>query len=80
MPRYRLAPLTVDDIWQDGPPVRMRDLEAITGLSRVTLRADIQTGRLPALRRLGIGHYLVKRADARAWLAAMGYEPTRAAS
>jgi hypothetical protein len=77
MPRYSTPPLTLAEVWQDGPPVGMRDLEAITGLSRVTLRADVQSGRLPAARRLSVGRLLVRRSDARAWLSAMGFDAPR---
>jgi hypothetical protein len=72
MPRYRQPPLTVDALQQAGPPVRMRDLVAISGLTSPTIRSEIAAGHLVAHRLAGVGYWLVPRADARRWLAALG--------
>lgn len=47
------APKTLREIEADptGPPVRLRDVVAITGFSRNTLFADIQRGALAAWKR-----------------------------
>lgn len=75
MPRYRRPPATLADVWRDGPPVRVRDLIAITGLSPDTIRQDIVCGHLIASKRAGSSPYLVARDDARAWLTQMGFKP-----
>jgi hypothetical protein len=79
MPRYRSAPLTVAAIWQDGPPVRMRDLQAITGLTAQTIRGEITDGHLAAHRLAGVGYWLIHRDEARRWLARLGFEPRESA-
>jgi hypothetical protein len=75
MPRYKTPPLTAAAVWQDGPPVRMRDLAAMTGLTAQTIRGDIRLGHLPAVRHGNAGYYLFPRPAARAWLRALGFEP-----
>jgi hypothetical protein len=72
MPRYRTPPLTFDEIRADGPPVRMRDLVALSGLASPTIRAEIAAGHLVAHRLAGVGRWLVARHEARRWLAALG--------
>jgi hypothetical protein len=73
MPRYRHPPLTLAEIQQPGPPVRIRDLVAITGLRHDAIYEDIAAGRLIGRRRMGFGHYYLHREDARVWLRAMGF-------
>ena len=72
MPRYRHPPITVDALQQEGPPVRMRDLVALSGLTSPTIRAEIAAGQLIAHRLAGVGQWLVSRVEARRWLAALG--------
>jgi hypothetical protein len=72
MPRYRREPLTLDEVRADGPPVRMRDLVALSGLTSPTIRAEIAAGQLIAHRLAGVGQWLVSRVEARRWLAALG--------
>lgn len=83
MPRYRLPPLTLANLHADGPPVRLRDLVAITGLSKMTILRDIDTGDLHAFRRKRhiTSPYLIDRDVARHWLSRHGYvaEPRRSA-
>ena len=69
-PRYRKPPLTLEDIFQPGPPVRVRDLMAITGYSRQIVISAIEAGELAASRRReGLNYcYLIDRASARQWL------------
>jgi hypothetical protein len=76
MPRYRTPPLTIADVWQDGPPARLRDLVAISGLTASTVRAEITAGALVAHRLGTDGYWLVQRAEARRWLVALGIQPT----
>jgi hypothetical protein len=49
---YRTRPpVSETDLWMDGPPVKLRDLVAITGWTRKTLLSDIDSGRLVGFRR-----------------------------
>jgi hypothetical protein len=72
MPRYSHPPITLDALQQDGPPVRMRDLVALSGLASPTIRAEIAAGHLAAHRLAGVGYWLVARVEARRWLAEIG--------
>jgi hypothetical protein len=73
MPRYNTPPLTIADVWQDGPPLRLRDLVAITGLTPETVRAEIAARQLTGHRLAGNGYWMIQRAEARRWLAALGF-------
>ena len=75
MPRYRLPPLTLAQLESDGPPVRLRDLVAMTGLSLRTIQRDIAYRQLHAFRRRqgASSPYFVDRDVARAYLARMGF-------
>jgi hypothetical protein len=77
MPRYRSGPLTLDDIWRDGPAVRVRDLVHITGLHADTVRSDIASGDLVATKRRQTSPYLVPRDHARRWLTQLGFNTRR---
>ncbi|HWB15958.1 MAG TPA: hypothetical protein VG538_06075 [Vicinamibacterales bacterium] len=77
MPRYRRPPLTLAAIQQDGPPLRVRDLVAITGLTPATVRAEVASGHLVAHRLAGVGYWMVQRAEARRWLEALGFSVTQ---
>lgn len=74
MPRYRRPPLTFAELEQSGPPVRLRDLIFLTGLSSPTLRADIASGDLLASRRCGKPNspYFVLRSEALRYVLRMG--------
>ena len=77
MPRYRTAPLTLAELWSDGPPVRLRDLEAATNLDRRTILRDIRLGELHS-RRFGPepnAPYLIDRKIAQQWLRQLGLRP-----
>lgn len=68
--------MTLQDLLLDGPPVRLRDLQAITGLSRSTLRKDVAFGQLRASKRPGVAgnaSLLVHRDEARRYLAQLGF-------
>jgi hypothetical protein len=80
MPRYRDRPLTLRQLQQDGPPVRLRDLCNISGLSDMTLRREIADEQLKAhkLRPLKNSTYFVDRAEARRWLVQIGFLRTEA--
>ena len=72
-------PITLEDVQQSGPPVRLSDLVAMTGLTEATLKADIKCGILCAQRRVPIRQnspYYVRRVEARAWLTQMGFLKT----
>jgi hypothetical protein len=73
MPRYRHPPLTLPEIQQPGPPVRIRDLVAVTGLTPATVRGEIDAGHLRAHRLAGVGYWLVQRGEAWRWLEALGF-------
>jgi len=79
MPKWSRPPLVLADLQADGPPVRLRDLVAITGLSNDTLYRDIQAGYLHAFKRRGgrSASYFVDRDVARHWLTRMGFRVER---
>jgi hypothetical protein len=67
--------LTVSGLTADGPPVRIRDLEYLSGLDAQTLRRDVKAGYLSAVeRRRGPRYslFLVERSEARRYLATLG--------
>jgi hypothetical protein len=71
--------LALADVMVDGPPVRVRDLIAITGLSKHTVYRDIDAGHLHAFRR-NTEHrvtYFVDRDVARLWLLRLGFSQRR---
>lgn len=74
MPRYRRPPLTLPELAHDGPPVRVRDLIAITGLAYNTINSDLKCGLLHGtLRKPKKGSsYLIARSEARRYLTQMG--------
>lgn len=62
-------PYTEADLYQPGPPFRLRDICAVTGLSRGAIEAEIRRGLLTGFRvlqRPGSAR-LFDRADVRAW-------------
>lgn len=75
MPRYKHPPLTLVQLDHDGPPVRLRDLVAMTGLSYRTIQRDIAYGHLHAFRRRqgASSPYFVDRDVARLYLSRMGF-------
>jgi hypothetical protein len=77
MSRYREPPLTARDLWDDGPPVKVRDIAAISGLTAETVRADITLGVLIAKKRYEGKNvaYLITREDARDYLIRLGVKP-----
>lgn len=74
MTRYVRRPLTLAELWQDGPPCRVRDLMHITGWSRDSIIASIESGDLQVLRRNDRAVYTITRAKARQWLVKVGVE------
>jgi hypothetical protein len=68
-------PRTLADMQQDdGPPLRLADLEALTGLSRRKLLEDIRCGYLRAAKthpEADNAHYIVAHQEARRYLQAM---------
>lgn len=75
MPRYRKPPLTLAEVLQPGPPVRLRDLIAVTTLSSMTIRTDIHCGILTAYQRVQRKNapYFIDREEALRYLAQMGF-------
>lgn len=67
--------MTLQDVFVDGPPILVRHLVQITGLSRETVSNDIRLGHLHACRRdqSGRSRYFVPRTEARRWLTALGF-------
>jgi hypothetical protein len=74
MPRYRRPPLTVVELQMEGPAVRLRDIEALSGLGRRTVLADVEAGILRASRRVNRPNsvYFVARQEARRYLGQIG--------
>ena len=79
MPKYCRPPLGLVDLQRDGPPVRLRDLVAMTGLSTDTVRRDIHAGELHAFKRRSgrNASFFVDRDVARIWLVRMGFRVER---
>jgi hypothetical protein len=74
MPRYKAKPLSLADIQQDGPPARLRDIVAISGLTAATIRAEIAAGQLAGHRLAGKGYWMIQRVEARRWLGALVFQ------
>lgn len=74
MPRYRRPPLTVTELRQDGPAVKLRDIASVCGLSAQTIRRDIEQGVLVASRRANGKSFwwLVTRSEASRYLSQLG--------
>jgi hypothetical protein len=68
---------TVDDIWREGPPVRIRDLAYVTGYSDDKIRLDVRSGHLVPMstETRERSAMLFTRDAARRWLAALGMRP-----
>lgn len=75
--RYmRRQPLGLEDLTIQGPPVRLRDLVAITGLSEQRVRNDIKGKYLRARKYIDSNNatWFIDRADARKWLSKLGFD------
>lgn len=72
------VPLSVCDVWNDGPPLRLWTLAAIAGWSHDKVRSDVLLGLLVATRQSGKAKapYLIARHEARRWLLSLGIAPT----
>lgn len=67
--------LTLSDLERDGPAIRLRDLCAVTGFSKMKFLNDIERGILD-VRRVATGDthvVLVEREEARRYLTAIGF-------
>lgn len=66
---------TQADLFMDGPPIRLRDLCAVTGFSKMKFLDDIDRGRLEVRRvETGRGHVvLIDREEARRYLSAIRF-------
>ncbi len=73
--RYASPPMTIAEFSIDGPPVKIADLAAVSGLSKRTVLNDVTTGHLAATARERGGRvvYIVHRQEARRWLTALGF-------
>lgn len=76
MPRYSRPPLTLEEMWRPGPPVRVRDLMHITGWSRPTILKSVDAGELVPIRRTfgRLAQYFFERHQVRAWLERAGFD------
>lgn len=75
MPRYTTPPLTEQALWSEGPPIRLRDVVAITGWSGDTIIRAVDAGTLQSIR---LTHrpkapYYFARHELRRWLASVGW-------
>jgi len=64
-----------DELQQDGPPVKLRDLCSLTGFSKMKFLDDIERGDLD-VRRIRTGErrlIVIERAEARRYLLALGF-------
>lgn len=66
---------TTAELLKDGPPIRLRDLCAVTGFSKMKFLGDIDLGRLEVKRVItGDTHIvLIEREEARRYLAAIRF-------
>lgn len=75
--RYADNPITATQLFLfDGPPIRVRDLLAITGWSRPRVHRAIKAGELIPLRpHPGVARatVFIQREEARRYLRAMGW-------
>lgn len=71
----RRVRMTLEDLRQDGPPVRLRDLVGITGLSKSKFLEEVKAGRLKATRvRTGqTWRAAVEREEAYRYLVELGF-------
>lgn len=77
-----MAPIVkLDDIWTDGPPLRLTQLARVSGQSIDTLRRDRDQGYLKTCKRphRTTSPDLVSRDEARRWLTAIGLGPRASA-
>ena len=73
----RRQSISLADICQDGPHVKISDQMTISGLAEQTIRNDIKSGDLKAAKRktaLSNSTYFITRRNARKWLIQLGYE------
>lgn len=80
MPRYSRPPLTLEDLWQSGYPVKVRDLMHATGWSRPNIIAAVDAGELRPIRMTHSQRacYYFERVEVQAWLSRCGFMPNRA--
>ncbi len=73
--------LTLSQLAQDGPPVRVRDIVALTGLGYRTIARDVKEGQIRSTRpkQAGASPHLIRRDEARRYLTQLGvwHEQTR---
>jgi len=76
VPRNQRPPVSQDEIWQNGPPLRVSDICAILGWSRPRVHRAIEAGELAAIRPHAIPRATVylQREEVRRWLLAMGWQ------
>lgn len=73
-----MAPIhRLEDVWTDGPPMRLTLLARLSGQSPDTLRRERDTGYLKTLKRphRATSPDLVSREEARRWLKSIGMTP-----
>jgi hypothetical protein len=70
----------LEDLWQDGPPIRLTTLARLSGQSVDTLRRESEGGYLRVVKKphRRTSPCLVTRVEARRWLAQIGIAPTAA--
>lgn len=72
---FRKPPLTLVELCDDGPLVKLRDLAAISGISKEKIRADARAGIFQTVRLSDQpnANYYVQRHEARRYLARFGF-------
>lgn len=73
MSRHTKRPLTLPELYQEGGPVRVRDVSACSSLPASTVLYDLRFGTLKGWKRSDSRNapWLITRADARAYVARM---------
>lgn len=75
--RYARLPLTLAELFQPGPPIRVRDLCAITGWPRIRIHRALECGDLVSLAHHARAMVYITRQEARRWLLACGFDVPR---
>ncbi len=74
MTRRRKPPITLEQLWQDGPLIRVRDVTAITSWSRQLIVSAVESGELESIRHNSKAKYCFSREAVREWLVRAGYK------
>lgn len=74
-PRFKSKPISVGDVSEEGGPVYMRDLIAMTGLSKHKIMQEVESGCLKPRNRNKVRNAWLQfpRPEVRRWLIDLGF-------